>query len=102
MKFSVRPQFVRLQGEQDMQAALAKMASALEGHISMEPSALTEQITVLGEDYARQNPDIWLAAARAAQQCARVRMRYQRFDGQIRAYEIEPLHLASYHGEWYL
>ena len=29
-------------------------------------------------------------------------MRYQRFDGVVRDYLLEPYHLAAYHGNWYL
>lgn len=88
--------------EADMQAALLRMSETLEGHISMEPAAMTEHLSVLTEDYAPQNPEVWLAAARFAQHRERVRMRYRRFDGVVRDYEVEPLHLAAFHGDWYL
>ena len=29
-------------------------------------------------------------------------MRYQRFDGAIKNYQVEPYHLVAYHGNWYL
>lgn len=88
--------------EAEMQSAMARVAETLEGHISLEPAAMTEHLSVLTEDYAPQNPEIWLAAARYAHHRERVRMRYRRFDGVIRDYEVEPMHLAAFHGDWYL
>ena len=88
--------------EADMRSALARVAEALEGHVSMDPSALTDRISVLGEDYAPQDPEVWLAAARLAQRRECARMRYRRFDGAVKDYAIEPVHLAAWHGEWYL
>ena len=29
-------------------------------------------------------------------------MQYRRFDGKVGDYTVDPLHLAAYHGEWYL
>ena len=88
--------------EADMQAALARVTEALDGHVTMEPAALTDRISVLGEDYAPQDPAVWMAAARLCQRRERARMRYRRFDGTVKDYEIAPVHLAAYHGEWYL
>lgn len=76
--------------EADMQAALARMTESLEGHISMEPASMTEHLSVLTEDYAPQDPEIWLAAARFAHRRERVRMRYRKFDGALRDYDVEP------------
>ena len=45
---------------------------------------------------------MWQGAARAINQRERLRMRYQRFDGVVRDYLLEPYHLAAYHGNWYL
>ena len=45
---------------------------------------------------------MWERAGRAINQCERVRLRYQRFDGVVRDYLLEPYHLAAYHGNWYL
>jgi len=88
--------------EADMQSALARMAQTMEGHVSLEPAAMTEHLSVLTEDYAPQDPEIWMAAARFAHHRERVRMRYRRFDGVIRDYEVDPVHLAAFHGDWYL
>ena len=37
--------------------------------------------------------EIWQRAGRAINQCERLRLRYQRFDGVIRDYLLEPWHL---------
>ena len=48
------------------------------------------------------DPEIWQRAGRAINQRERLRLHYQRFDGVIRDYLLEPCHLAAYHGNWYL
>ncbi len=46
-------------------------------------------------------PEVWERSARATNQRERLRVRYQRFDGVVRDYTVEPYHLAAYHGNWY-
>ena len=88
--------------ELDMRSVLGKIAESLQGTVSVELESLTDQFTVLSEDRARVDPEIWQRAARAINQRERLRMRYQRFDGMVRDYLLEPYHLAAYHGNWYL
>ena len=57
---------------------------------------------MLAEDHARVEPGVWQRAGRAINQRERLRLRYQRFDGVIRDYLLEPCHLVAYHGNWYL
>jgi proteasome accessory factor B len=88
--------------EMDMRSVLAKIGDSLQGTVSLDVESLTEQFTVLSEDHARVDPEIWQRAARAINQRERLRARYQRFDGETRDYALEPCHLAAYHGNWYL
>jgi predicted DNA-binding transcriptional regulator YafY len=88
--------------EMDMRSVLGKIAESLEGTVSVDLESLTERFTVLAEDHARVDPEIWQRAARAIEQGERLRLQYQRFDGVAGAYVVEPYHLAAYHGNWYL
>ena len=88
--------------ELDMRSVMGKIAESLEGTVSVELESLTDQFTVLSEDRARVDPEVWEGAARAINQREQLRMRYQRFDGVVRDYLLEPYHLAAYHGNWYL
>ena len=88
--------------ELDMRSVLGKIGESLEGTVSVELESLTDEFSVLSEDRARVDPEIWQRAARAVNQRERLKMRYQRFDGVVRGYVVEPYHLAAYHGNWYL
>lgn len=83
-------------------SVLTKIGEQLQGYVSVDPSALTDQFTVLAEDRARIAPGLWAAAARAINGRQRARVLYQRFDSMVGRYALEPLHLALYHGNWYL
>ncbi len=88
--------------ELDLRSVLSKIARSLQGTVSLDLESLTDQFTVLAEDHARVDPGMWQRAGRAINQCERVRVRYQRFDGATRDYLLEPYHLVAYHGNWYL
>jgi predicted DNA-binding transcriptional regulator YafY len=88
--------------ELDMRSVLGKIADSLQGTVSLDLESLTDQFTVLAEDHARVDPEIWRRAGRAINQRERLRLGYQRFDGATREYLLEPLHLVGYHGNWYL
>jgi hypothetical protein len=64
--------------------------------------ALTEHMSVQIEDRVVIDPAIWEAVARAIERQDILRADYRRFDGKSGRYEIEPLHLLAYHGNWYL
>ena len=88
--------------EMDMRSVLEKIAGSLRGTVSLELESLTDQFTVLGEDHARVEPEVWERAGQAINQRERLGLRYQRFDGAIKNYQVEPYHLVAYHGNWYL
>ena len=85
-----------------MRSVLGKIADSLDGTVSMGVEALTDQFTVLSDDYARVEAHTWEAAALAINRQEQVEMVYQRFDGVIKTYQLEPYHLLAYHGNWYL
>lgn len=88
--------------EREMHRALGKVASAFEGRVDGEMLALADRFTVVEEDYAPQNPEVWLAVGRQTVKGERMRVEYERFDGKRGTYELDPLHLYAYHGNWYV
>jgi predicted DNA-binding transcriptional regulator YafY len=88
--------------ESSMQSALAKVSEALEGTVTLDPAALTEWVSVVGEDYVRQDPATWTTMAGHIERGAEVCIVYQRFDGSVRNYTLKPYHLLAYHGNWYV
>jgi len=88
--------------EVDMESLFEKIGRSLEGTVTLNPAALTEHLTVLGEDYVRQDPDMWSAVSVATDGRERVEMEYQKFDGTVKRYLLEPYHLLAYHGNWYV
>lgn len=88
--------------EGDIESLLDKITESIEGNITLDLESLTEHFTVLGEDHAVQDPEVWAAAARSVNRCEKIRVVYQKFNGDIRKYTLEPYHLVSYHGNWYV
>ena len=79
-----------------MRSVLAKIAESLQGSVSLDIESLTEQFTVLSEDHAKVEPQVWQAVARAINRRERLVMDYRRFDGHAGSYRVEPHHLAAY------
>ena len=50
--------------EMDMRSLLAKIAESLRGNVSLDIESLTEQFTVISEDHAIVEPQVWQAVAR--------------------------------------
>jgi proteasome accessory factor B len=88
--------------EMDMRSTLDKIAESLEGTFAVSLDALTEHMSVQAEDRVVVDPGIWEAVARAIECRDVLRADYRRFDGKCSTYEIEPLHLLAYHGNWYV
>ena len=88
--------------EMDMRSTLDKIAGSLEGRFAVSLDALTEHMSVQAEDRVVIDPAIWEAVARAIERRDILRADYRRFDGKSGTYEIEPIHLLAYHGNWYV
>ena len=88
--------------EADMHSALQKVAESIEGRITLDPAVLTDRLTVISEDYVEQDLETWSAVAEQLDRQERFRMDYERFDGMVRDYILEPYHLVAYHGNWYV
>ena len=68
----------------------------------MEPEWLGEHVSVLAEDRVQVDPALWAQAAGFLERRETFRADYQTFAGKVSAYELGPLHLLAYHGNWYL
>jgi proteasome accessory factor B len=88
--------------ELDLRSVLRKIADSLEGSITLKLDSVTDRFTVLGDDYVRVNPAIWEAVAAHLEQSRAIQVRYERFDGRVGGYWLEPYHLLAYHGNWYV
>ena len=95
----------RFQGtslELGMKSVLDKIGESLEGQITVDAGTLTDHFTVLHEDYVVQDPEIWKTVARCVERREAMAVRYQKFNGEEKSYRLEPYHLLSYHGNWYV
>ncbi len=86
----------------EMRTVLGKIAESLEGEISLEPEWLSEQVNVLAEDRVQVDPGVWAQVVGFLERREVFRADYQTFTGQISGYELQPLHLLAYHGNWYV
>jgi len=88
--------------EMDLQSLFAKIARSLEGTVTLSVDALTEQFSVISDDYVPLDPEVWVKAAGLIERRKFMKARYRKFSGEVKLYELYPVHLAAYHGNWYL
>jgi len=88
--------------EMDLQSLFSKIARSLEGTVTLSVDALTEQFSVISDDYVPLDPEVWVKAAGLIERRELIKVRYRKFSGEIKFYELLPVHLAAYHGNWYL
>jgi predicted DNA-binding transcriptional regulator YafY len=88
--------------EMDLQSLFSKIERSLEGKVTFSADALTENITILGEDYVPLNRERWVEVAGLIERGATIRMRYRNFAGAEKSYIVAPVHMVAYHGNWYV
>lgn len=86
----------------DLQSLFGKIARSLEGRVTFSADALTEHMTILGEDYVPVNRERWIELAGLIERGQTMAMRYRNFSGQEKSYVVAPVHLLAYHGNWYV
>lgn len=86
----------------DMESVLRKISESLEGTFSFDLERMTDKFTVISDDYVVQDHGIWTAVAEAVDKARRISVRYQKFNGEVGDYLLDPYHLVSYHGNWYV
>ena len=85
-----------------MRSVLNKIAESLQGNVTIDIESMTDDMTVLREDYVIQDREIWGEVAGHLGRRERMRIDYQRFDGETKQYVLAPYHLIFYHGNWYV
>jgi len=88
--------------ELGMQSVMAKIAESLQGFVTVDLESLTDRFSVIPEDQARIDARVWKTVVQGIHGCQRLAAVYQRFDGQVKDYRLEPHHLVGYHGNWYV
>jgi len=88
--------------EMDLQSLFAKIARSLEGTVTLSVDALTDQFSVISDDHVPLDPEVWVKAAGLIERRKYIKARYRKFSGEVNMYELFPVHLAAYHGNWYL
>lgn len=88
--------------ELDMESAFRKIAESLEERVTLDLDLLTERFSVVAEDYVQQDPGTWALVARHLDRGQPMRVRYEKFNGEVKDHVLEPYHLVAYHGNWYV
>lgn len=88
--------------EMDLRSLFDKIARSLEGTVTLAADALTDRISLVSEDYVPLNRERWVECAGYINRREAIRMRYQKFSGESKTHDLSPVHLAAYHGNWYV
>ncbi|HMO52743.1 MAG TPA: WYL domain-containing protein [Kiritimatiellia bacterium] len=88
--------------EMDLKSLFGKISRSLQDRVTLSADALTEHLSILREDYVPVDRDRWLRVAELIERGEAIRMRYQNFRGEEREHVVRPVHLAAYHGNWYV
>lgn len=80
----------------------ADFADSLEGKITLDLESITDRFTVLTEDYVSQAPQTWSALVQLLDRQERMKVVYEKFNGEVGNYVLDPYHVISYHGNWYV
>ena len=94
--------FVGTPMELAMRSVMEKIAESMQGFVTVDLEAMTDRFSVIGDDHAVIDPAVWKAMVRGIHGCEQLAAVYQRFDGVVKGYRLEPHHLVAYHGNWYL
>jgi len=88
--------------EMDLRTLFNKIERSLEGKVTFSADALTDHITILGDDFVPLDRARWVEAAGLIERGETVHMRYRNFSGHEKTYTVAPVHLVAYHGNWYM
>jgi len=85
-----------------MRSMLNKIATSLQGNVTLDMESMTDHMTVVREDYVNQDMQTWREVAGCVDRREGMRIRYQRFDGETKHYVLAPYHMFFHHGNWYV
>jgi proteasome accessory factor B len=84
-----------------LDTVVAKIGAAVAGAAGL-PVGGREPVSFIADDYVPMDPDIWRALLAVVRNGQPVRMDYTTFAGKTGRYEVMPVHVFAYHGNWYL
>ncbi|HMP74640.1 MAG TPA: WYL domain-containing protein [Kiritimatiellia bacterium] len=79
-----------------------KIERSLEGVVTLSAEALTDHVSMIPDDYVGLDPERWTAMAEHVERREAISVIYQTFSGERKRYRLSPVHLAAYHGNWYV
>lgn len=80
-----------------------KIESSLPDRVTVSPSWVDDRVSVFNNQQTDINPQIWDRVARALHLSKRLRIHYLKPGSeQPKARDIDPYHVVSFQGEWYL
>ncbi|HMO05388.1 MAG TPA: YafY family protein [Kiritimatiellia bacterium] len=85
----------------DLDTVVAKIGAAVTGPAGL-PVGGREPVSFIADDYAPIDPEIWKRLLAVVRNRQPVRMDYTTFANKAGAYEVMPVHVFAYHGNWYL
>ncbi len=88
--------------ERDLQSLFGKISKSLDGSMSFSSPVNPDQVSFIADDYVPLNHKVWSRMAGYIQRRVVIRVRYRTFSGEEKSYRLAPIHLTSYHGNWYV
>lgn len=80
-----------------------KIEESLPEQVSIHPSWIDSSISVVGEYRTAIDPQIWQVVANSLQHSKILSISYKKpGDKEVSKREVEPYHIVSFQGEWYL
>lgn len=88
--------------ERDLQSLFGKIGKALDGSAAFSSPVNPDQVSFISDDYVPLDHEVWSRIAGHIQRREVIRVRYRTFSGTEKSYRLSPVHLTSYHGNWYM
>jgi predicted DNA-binding transcriptional regulator YafY len=88
--------------EKDVQGLYAKIGLAMEGDVSGPFMRREDAVSFIADDFVPIDAARWTRLVGLTRQRAPVRMTYITFAGECRRYDLTPVHVFAYHGNWYV
>jgi predicted DNA-binding transcriptional regulator YafY len=88
---------------EQLEVMFNKLSQVLPDTISVVPEMLFREFSIISAPARYVDTEVWKAVIRALTHRRQLKVRYRRFESRsMRDLVLEPYHLASLHGEWYL
>jgi len=88
--------------EHNLQSLFGKISKSLAGSTNYFTLINPDQVSFISDDYVPLNHEVWSRIAAHIQQGDVINVRYRTFSGEEKRYRLAPVHLTSYHGNWYV